>query len=84
LIDDAKKRAPACASQRFDELEVANRNVIEDEMVLRFEIDKIGDVGGSGALGLLRVTQPGTGRSDGFVFALDPIALKRARAEVVQ
>ncbi len=49
-------------------------------MVLRFEVNQIGDVRGRGALRFLRVTQTGAGGAHRFVLALNSITFERCRA----
>ena len=48
--------AAAGAAQRFDKFEIANSYVIQNQMVLRLEIDQIGNMGSGSSLRLLHIT----------------------------
>jgi hypothetical protein len=52
-----QQRTPTATRERFDQLEIANRDAVEYEMILRLEVNQIGDVLRRGALRLTRVTQ---------------------------
>ena len=52
-------------------------------MVLGFEVDQIGDVGGSRALGVAGIAQTRSGGPYRFVLALEAVAFERAHAKLI-
>ena len=53
-------------------------------MILRLEVDEIGDVCGSGALRLTRITQTRAGRASRFIFSRQPVTIERLHFEVFE
>ena len=83
FIDYLKQRARcAAATERFDQLEVSYRDVVENQMILRLEIDNVADVGRACALRFLCVSQAGSGSADRFRLYRQSISVKRAYAEL--
>src|SRR6266567_2544184 len=84
LIDNIKQRTrcAGAAAERFDQLEVSYRNVVENQVILRLEIDNVADVVGPGALCFLCVSQARSGGADRLGPARQSITVQRAHAEL--
>ena len=52
-------------------------------MVLWFEVDQVGDVGGSCALGVPGISQTRSGGPYGFVLALEAVTFERVDAKLI-
>ena len=84
LVDHLQQRAATATRERFDQLEIANRNAVEHEMILRLEVNEIRNVSGCGALSVSRVTQTRARRANRFFFATQTITIERAHFEVIE
>src|ERR1044071_8139165 len=71
-------------AEPFTQFEVANGEAVEHEMILRLEVNDVGDVRGGRALSLLSVTKTGTRRANRFGLLCKSVAVQRPRTELLQ
>jgi hypothetical protein len=64
FVDHIEQRARRALAQRFDQLKIAHRDLIEHEMILWLEVNDVANVRGRGTLRLLRVAKTGAGCPD--------------------